>query len=43
MNREHLNSGIGQVFFIDTSGALCSRSAGHAIDVESERANCILS
>jgi len=26
-----------QVFFIDTSGALCSRSAGHAIDVENER------
>ncbi|KAF8167488.1 hypothetical protein B0H34DRAFT_682029 [Crassisporium funariophilum] len=26
-----------QVFFIDTSGALCSRSAGHAIDVEDER------
>lgn len=24
-----------QVFFIDTSGALCSRSSGHAIDVES--------
>lgn len=23
-----------QVFFIDTSGALCSRSAGHAVDVE---------
>jgi len=23
-----------QVFFIDTSGALCSRSSGHAIDVE---------
>ncbi|PPQ79894.1 hypothetical protein CVT25_002950 [Psilocybe cyanescens] len=23
-----------QVFFIDSSGALCSRSAGHAIDVE---------
>ncbi|KAJ3507916.1 hypothetical protein NLJ89_g6035 [Agrocybe chaxingu] len=23
-----------QVFFIDTAGALCSRSAGHAIDVE---------
>ncbi|KAH7923912.1 hypothetical protein BV22DRAFT_1105824 [Leucogyrophana mollusca] len=26
-----------QVFFIDTSGALCSRSSGHAIDVEEER------
>jgi len=26
-----------QVFFIDTSGALCSRSAGHAIDVEDSR------
>jgi len=26
-----------QVFFIDTSGALCSRSAGHAIDVEGDR------
>ncbi|KAF8808014.1 hypothetical protein BYT27DRAFT_7190105 [Phlegmacium glaucopus] len=26
-----------QVFFIDTSGALCSRSAGHAIDVENGR------
>lgn len=26
-----------QVFFIDTSGALCSRSAGHAVDVENER------
>ncbi|KAF8973489.1 hypothetical protein BDZ97DRAFT_1900333 [Flammula alnicola] len=26
-----------QVFFIDTSGALCSRSAGHAIDVECDR------
>ncbi|EKM61355.1 uncharacterized protein PHACADRAFT_85198 [Phanerochaete carnosa HHB-10118-sp] len=26
-----------QVFFIDTSGALCSRSSGHAIDVESDR------
>jgi len=25
-----------QVFFIDTSGALCSRSSGHAIDVEDE-------
>jgi len=25
-----------QVFFIDTSGALCSRSAGHAIDVEDD-------
>jgi len=23
-----------QVFFIDTSGALCSRSSGHAIDIE---------
>jgi DDB1- and CUL4-associated factor 11 len=23
-----------QVFFIDTSGALCSRSSGHALDVE---------
>ncbi|KAF8913240.1 hypothetical protein CPB84DRAFT_1812115 [Gymnopilus junonius] len=26
-----------QVFFIDTSGTLCSRSAGHAIDVEDGR------
>ncbi|PPQ64287.1 hypothetical protein CVT26_002170 [Gymnopilus dilepis] len=26
-----------QVFFIDTSGALCSRSSGHAIDVEDNR------
>lgn len=26
-----------QVFFIDTSGALCSRSSGHAIDIEGER------
>lgn len=26
-----------QVFFIDTSGALCSRSAGHAVDVEEDR------
>jgi len=26
-----------QVFFIDTSGALCSRSSGHAIDVDNER------
>jgi len=25
-----------QVFFIDTSGALCSRSSGHAIDVEND-------
>lgn len=25
-----------KVFFIDTSGALCSRSTGHAIDVEGE-------
>ncbi|KAF7307469.1 hypothetical protein MIND_00541300 [Mycena indigotica] len=25
-----------QVFFIDTSGALCSRSSGHAIDVEGD-------
>jgi len=25
-----------QVFFIDTSGALCSRSSGHAIDIEGE-------
>ncbi|KIK54187.1 hypothetical protein GYMLUDRAFT_918846 [Collybiopsis luxurians FD-317 M1] len=24
-----------QVFFIDTSGALCSRSAGHAVDIDS--------
>ncbi|KZT74971.1 WD40 repeat-like protein [Daedalea quercina L-15889] len=27
-------SADNQVFFIDTSGMLCSRSAGHAIDVE---------
>ncbi|TFK77478.1 hypothetical protein BDN72DRAFT_830651 [Pluteus cervinus] len=26
-----------QVFFIDTSGALCSRSSGHALDVEGDR------
>jgi len=26
-----------QVFFIDTSGALCSRASGHAIDVEGDR------
>jgi len=26
-----------QVFFIDTSGALCSRSSGHAIDIEGDR------
>ncbi|KAJ6611484.1 WD40-repeat-containing domain protein [Mycena sp. CBHHK59/15] len=26
-----------QVFFIDTSGALCSRSAGHAIDIQDDR------
>ncbi|KAJ7762386.1 hypothetical protein DFH07DRAFT_814203 [Mycena maculata] len=26
-----------QVYFIDTSGALCSRSAGHAIDIEGDR------
>ncbi|KAF5312789.1 hypothetical protein D9619_002811 [Psilocybe cf. subviscida] len=26
-----------QVFFIDCSGALCSRSTGHAIDVEGDR------
>jgi len=26
-----------QVFFIDSSGALCSRSSGHAIDVEHDR------
>ncbi|KAF7784234.1 hypothetical protein Agabi119p4_399 [Agaricus bisporus var. burnettii] len=26
-----------QVYFIDTSGALCSRSSGHAIDVEDDR------
>jgi len=26
-----------QVFFMDTSGALCSRSSGHAIDVEDQR------
>ncbi|KAF7302912.1 hypothetical protein MKEN_01253500 [Mycena kentingensis (nom. inval.)] len=25
-----------QVFFIDTSGALCSRSSGHAVDVEGD-------
>ncbi|KAF9229039.1 hypothetical protein BS17DRAFT_770944 [Gyrodon lividus] len=25
-----------QVFFIDTSGALCSRASGHAIDIEGE-------
>ncbi|KAK7063725.1 hypothetical protein R3P38DRAFT_2819980 [Favolaschia claudopus] len=26
-----------QVFFIDTSGALCSRASGHALDVEDDR------
>ncbi|KAF9469760.1 hypothetical protein BDZ94DRAFT_25983 [Collybia nuda] len=26
-----------QVFFIDTSGALCSRSSGHAVDIEGDR------
>ncbi|KAJ4485716.1 hypothetical protein J3R30DRAFT_3668113 [Lentinula aciculospora] len=26
-----------QVFFIDTSGALCSRASGHAIDIEDNR------
>jgi len=26
-----------QVFFVDTSGALCSRSSGHAIDIEGDR------
>ncbi|KAL0951704.1 hypothetical protein HGRIS_008379 [Hohenbuehelia grisea] len=26
-----------QVFFIDTSGALCSRSAGHAVDIEGNK------
>jgi len=26
-----------QVFFVDVSGALCSRASGHAIDVEEER------
>ncbi|KAF9245903.1 WD40 repeat-like protein [Melanogaster broomeanus] len=26
-----------QVYFIDTSGALCSRSSGHAVDVEGDR------
>ncbi|KAG9314169.1 hypothetical protein JVU11DRAFT_4955 [Chiua virens] len=26
-----------QVFFIDTSGTLCSRASGHAIDVEGDR------
>ncbi|KAF5385330.1 hypothetical protein D9615_001191 [Tricholomella constricta] len=25
-----------QVFFIDTSGALCSRSSGHAVDIEGD-------
>ncbi|KAJ7757545.1 WD40 repeat-like protein [Mycena metata] len=29
--------GNNQVFYIDTSGALCSRSAGHAIDIEGDR------
>ncbi|KAJ7157164.1 WD40 repeat-like protein [Mycena filopes] len=29
--------GNNQVFYIDTSGALCSRSAGHAIDIEDDR------
>ncbi|KAH9944278.1 WD40 repeat-like protein [Epithele typhae] len=33
MRRPECNN---QVFFIDTSGALCSRSAGHAIDIEGE-------
>ncbi|KAF5352388.1 hypothetical protein D9756_005804 [Leucocoprinus leucothites] len=26
-----------QVFFIDTSGVLCSRSSGHALDIEGDR------
>jgi len=26
-----------QVFFVDTSGALCSRSSGHALDIENDR------
>ncbi|KAK0208650.1 hypothetical protein DFS33DRAFT_462965 [Desarmillaria ectypa] len=26
-----------QVFYIDTSGALCSRSSGHALDIEGDR------
>ncbi|KAF8079013.1 hypothetical protein FPV67DRAFT_1444215 [Lyophyllum atratum] len=26
-----------QVFFIDTSGALCSRSSGHAVDIEGDK------
>ncbi len=30
-----------QVFFIDASGALCSRSSGHAIDVESTFTLCL--
>jgi len=29
--------GNNQVFFVDTSGALCSRSSGHAVDVEGDR------
>ncbi|RPD55853.1 WD40 repeat-like protein [Lentinus tigrinus ALCF2SS1-6] len=33
MRRPECNN---QVFFIDTSGAFCSRSAGHAIDVEED-------
>ncbi|KIY73512.1 hypothetical protein CYLTODRAFT_365541 [Cylindrobasidium torrendii FP15055 ss-10] len=35
-SRRNPNSN-NQVFFVDTSGALCSRSSGHAIDVEDER------
>ncbi|KAJ8508778.1 hypothetical protein ONZ45_g8988 [Pleurotus djamor] len=29
--------GNNQVFFIDPSGALCSRSSGHAVDIEGDR------
>lgn len=25
-----------QVFFVDTAGALCSRSSGHAVDIEGD-------
>ncbi|KAF8921877.1 hypothetical protein CPB85DRAFT_1209376 [Mucidula mucida] len=35
-SRRNPNSN-NQVFFIDTSGALCSRSSGHALDIEDDR------
>ncbi|KAF9024114.1 hypothetical protein BDZ89DRAFT_989442 [Hymenopellis radicata] len=35
-SRRNPNSN-NQVFFMDTSGALCSRSSGHALDIEDDR------